>query len=75
MYPLNGVFESKVEKRNGDKTTIFKPLLIGSMSHKFLPTRALLYVSFRHLLINFTKFMGKPNSVIILHKTSILNES
>jgi hypothetical protein len=32
-------------------------------------------VSFKHILINLTNFMGTPNSVRILYKTSLLTES
>ena len=37
------------------------------MSNKCLPTRTLLYVSFRHIFINLTSFLGdtKPNENII----------
>jgi len=42
---------SKAElKSNGDKASpYFKPFVIGNMSDKLLPTRALLYVSVRHI--------------------------
>jgi len=45
------------------------------MSEKFLHTGTLLYVSVRHIFISLTSFMVIPNSVIILHKTSLLTES
>jgi hypothetical protein len=54
---------SKVKvKRNGDRASpCFKPFLIGNVSDRCLPTRTLLYVSLRHIFINFTSFMGIPN--------------
>jgi hypothetical protein len=34
-----------------------------------------LYVSFKHVLISLTSFMGTPNSIRILYNTSLLSES
>ena len=63
-------------KSNGDRASpCFKPFLIGNMSDKFLPTRTLLYVSVRHIFITLTSFLGTPNSMRILYKTSLLTES
>ena len=63
-------------KSNGDKTShCFKPFLIGNMSDTFLPTRTLLYVSVKHILTSLTSFLGTPNSMRILYKTSLLTES
>ena len=60
----------------GDKASpCCKPFLIGNMSDKFLPTWALIYVSFRHIYKNsIASFMGIPNSMGILYKTSLLTE-
>ena len=61
---------------NGDRASpYFKPYLIGNISDKFLPTRTLLYVSVRHIFINLISFLGIPNSMRILYKTSLLTES
>ena len=62
-------------KSNGNRTSYFKPFLIGNMSGKFLPTWTLLYVSVRHILIILAGFMGIPNSMRIVYKTSLLIES
>jgi hypothetical protein len=54
----NGASKAKL-KSNGDKPSpCFKPFLIGNMSDKFLPVRIVLYVSFRHIFISLTSFMG-----------------
>jgi len=45
------------------------------MPDKFLPTQTLLYVSVRHIFTSLTTFMGIPNSMRILYKTSLLTES
>jgi len=45
------------------------------MSDKSLPTRALLYMSSRHLFIRLTRFMRISNSMRIIHKASLLTES
>jgi len=41
----------------------------------FLPTRTLLYVSVRLIFTNLTSFLGIPNLMRILYKTSLLTES
>ena len=67
-------YHSKTKlKSNGDRASpCFKPFLIGNMSDKFW---TLLYVSVRHIFINLTSFLGIPNSIKILYKTSLLTES
>jgi len=61
---------------NGDRASpCFETFLIENMSDKFLPTRILLYVSFRHIFINLNSLMGIANSIIILYKTSLLTVS
>ena len=63
-------------KSNGDGASpCFKPFLIGNMSDKFLPTRTLLQVSFRHVFISLISLMRIPDSMRILYKTSLLIES
>jgi len=54
---------------------VSKPFLVGNMSDKFLPTRALLYISVRHIFISLTSFMGIPNSIRMLYETSLQIES
>jgi hypothetical protein len=54
-------------KSGGDKASpYFKPFGIGKLSDKCLPIQTLLYVSFKHILMSLTNFMGIPNSVRIL---------
>jgi len=61
---------------NGDRASLcFKLFLMGNVSDKFLPTQTLLYISVRHIFISLTIFMGIPNSIRILQKTSHLTES
>jgi hypothetical protein len=53
----------------------FKPILIGNISDIFFPTLTPLYVSVRHTFISLNFFMGIPNSVTTVYKTSLLIES
>jgi hypothetical protein len=39
----------------------FRPFWIENLSDKCLPTQTLLYVSFKHILMSLTSFMGTPN--------------
>ena len=62
-------------KSSGDKASpCFRLFLIGYLSDKCLPTRTLLHVSFRHIVVSITNFRGMPNSVRILLKTSLVTE-
>ena len=63
-------------KHNGDKASPgFKPFLTGNVSDKRLPTQTLLEVSFKHIFISLTSFIGIPNSMKIVYTTSLLTES
>jgi hypothetical protein len=63
-------------KSSGDKAShCFRSVWIGKLSDKGLPIQTLLYVSFKHILTSPSSFMGNPNSVRILHNTSLLIES
>jgi len=63
-------------KSNGDKVSpCFRPFWKGNLSDRFLPIQTALYVSFKHILIGPTSFLGIPNSVGILYNTYLLNES
>ena len=56
-------------KGNGDKASpFFKQFLIGNTWDKLLPTRTLLYVSFRHIFISLTSFTRIRNSMRILYE-------
>jgi hypothetical protein len=63
-------------KRSGDRASpCFRPFWIRKLSDKCLHIQTLLYVSFKHILINLTSFMGTPNYMRILYNTSLLTES
>jgi hypothetical protein len=57
-------------KSSGDRASpYFKPFWIEKLSDKYLPTWTLLYVSFKHVLINLTSFIGTPSSIRIVYNT------
>jgi hypothetical protein len=47
---------------------------IEKLRDKYLPILTLLYVSFKHILINVTSFMGTPNSMRMLYNSSLITE-
>jgi hypothetical protein len=58
-------------KSSGDKSSpCFRPFWIRRLSDKHLPTRILLYILFKHILV-----MGAPNSMRMLCNTFLLIES
>jgi hypothetical protein len=59
----------------GNTSPFFRPFWIGKPLDKYLPIRTLLYVLFKYILVYLTSFVGTPNSVRILYKTSLLSES
>jgi hypothetical protein len=63
-------------KRGGDEaSSCFRPLRIGNFPNRFLPIWAVLWVSFKHILISPTSFLGIPYSMRILYNTSPVTES
>jgi hypothetical protein len=49
-------------KSSGDKASpCFRPFWIGKLSDKCLPMQTLIYVSFTHIVISVTGFMGTPH--------------
>jgi hypothetical protein len=46
-----------------------------NLSDKFLLIRTLLQVSFKHISISPTSYLGIPNSMRILYNASLLDES
>jgi hypothetical protein len=57
----NGISKAKF-KSSGDRAShCFRPFWIGKLSDICLPIWTLLYVSFKHIVINLTNFMGTPN--------------
>jgi len=69
-------YSKATQQNNSNKTSLdFKPLLVQNMSDKRLPNRTLLQVSFRHIFISITDFIGIPNWMRTLYTTSLLTES
>jgi hypothetical protein len=62
-------------KSSGDRASYFRPFWIGKLSDNCLAIWTLLYVSFKHILINLTSFMGTPGSMRILYGNSFLTVS
>jgi hypothetical protein len=64
---------SKVKlKSSGDRASpYFMPFRVRKLSDKCLPIWTLLYVSFKHILIILTNFLGTPNSIRILRILSM----
>jgi hypothetical protein len=60
--------------QSDEASPYFQPFLIGNMSNKYLPTRALVKDSFEHAFIRFTSFVGIPNSMRTLYKTALNSE-
>jgi hypothetical protein len=53
------VYSKAKLKSGGDRASpCFRPLWIGKLSDKYLPAWTLVYLSFKHILINLTSFMG-----------------
>jgi hypothetical protein len=53
-------------KSTGDRVSpCFRPFCIGKLSDKCLPIWTLLYVSFKHTLIDLSSFMVTPKSLRI----------
>jgi hypothetical protein len=67
--------KAKLESSGDKASPYFRSLWIGTLSDKFLHIRAFLYVSFKHILISVTSFMGTTNSIRILYNTSLPTES
>jgi len=68
-------YKALLENNDNKTSPSFKPFVIGNMSDKFVPTRTLLHVSFRHIFISLISFIWIPHSLRILYKTSLLTES
>jgi hypothetical protein len=68
-------YRAKLKSSGNKASSCFKPFWIGKLSDKCLPIWTLLYVSFKHILISLTNFMGIQNSIRILYTTSLLIES
>jgi hypothetical protein len=58
------MYSNKKFKGSGNKAfPYFRSFWKGKLSSKCLPICTLLYVSFKHILIRLTSFMGIPNSM------------
>jgi hypothetical protein len=67
--------KAKLEGNGDNASPYFKPFLIGNMTDKCMLNWILLQVSFTHIFISLISFIGIPNSMRILYKTSLLHES
>jgi hypothetical protein len=58
---------TKAKLKSGDykASPCFRPLWIGKLSEKCLPIWIPLYISFKHILMDCTTFMGTPSSMRI----------
>jgi hypothetical protein len=65
----------KLKSNDNETSSCFKPFWTGNVCNRLLPMQTLLWVSFKHILISLTSFIGIPNSVIILYNTCLLAES
>ena len=54
---------------------LFQTILNRKHGRQIFDCQALLCVSFRHIFISLTSFMGIPNSIWVLYSTSLLTES
>jgi hypothetical protein len=54
--------EGMVKCSGAKASPCFKPFWTGKLKEKCLPIWFVLYVSFKHILIGLTNFMGIPNS-------------
>jgi hypothetical protein len=66
--------KAKLKSSGYRASPCFRQFGIEKLSDKCLPIRTLLYVSFKHILINLTSFMGNPNSMGILYNTLFLTK-
>jgi hypothetical protein len=66
--------KGKLESSGDKASPCFRPFWIGKLSDKWLPIQALIYISFKDILIGLISFMGTPNSMRILYNTSLLTE-
>jgi hypothetical protein len=74
--PSNKVAYSKAKlKSSGDKAPPYiRTFWTEKLSDKWFPIWTLLYISFKHILINLTGFMGTLNSMRILYSTYFLTK-
>jgi hypothetical protein len=66
--------KAKLKSSGEGASPYFRPFWMGKLSDKFLPIKTLPYVSFKHILINLTSFMGTPNSTKVMYNISLLTE-
>jgi hypothetical protein len=67
--------EAKLKSSDDKASPCFRPFFIENLSDKCLPIWTLICVSFKHILISLTGFMGIPNSMRRLYNTSLLTET
>jgi hypothetical protein len=63
-------------KSSGDEIPpCVRPFWIEKLSDRCLTEQALLYVSFKYVVISLTSYIVFPNSMTILYITSLITES
>jgi hypothetical protein len=67
-------YKAKLKSSDDRASPCFRPFWRGKFPDKCLSIQTLLYVWFKHILINLTSFMGTPKSMRILYNTSFLTE-
>jgi len=65
--------KAKLKCKGDNASPCFRPFWIEYESNKCLPTRTLLKVWFRHILIRLTSLMAIPNAMRILYNISLLS--
>jgi hypothetical protein len=66
--------KEKLKSKSHKGSLFSRPCWIGNASGKFLHMRTLLQVSFKHILIGVTSFIGTPHSMRMLYSTSLLTD-
>jgi hypothetical protein len=75
LHLLMAYSKAKLKSSSEKASHCFRPFWIRKLSDKCLPIQTLLYISFKHILISLSTFLGTPNSMRILNNTSLITES
>jgi hypothetical protein len=67
--------KAKLESSGDKACPCFRALCIGNMSDRYLPIWTLVLVSFRHILISRTSFLGIQDSMRMFYTISLLSET
>jgi hypothetical protein len=69
---LMAYYWAKLKSSSNKGSPCFRPFWIRKLSDKCLPIQTLLYISFMHILISLSSFMGTQNSMKILSPNQII---